>query len=430
MHDIIIAGAGPAGLALASELGKDFSVIVLEKGQAGTTTHSWYSFRDRIEADNLQEAIVATPSRVRFYMSEQSSVAYQDDNVVLDADKILKIFKDRVERLGCDVRSDVTVKDFSYIAQTDRNKGGVTVHTNNGDFSGCLLIDCTGATSPIVLKRGLQKDFRVWALYGVQADAPAPNPDSIDFVKMPERFQLKSDTGNYMFGIYPKGPNKSDLYLFGYYDTIVDPLILKDMFETSSAELYPNIIDNKKTELKGLIYGGELKKYALDRVFFYGEAGALTPPAIGMGFNEVLRTYKVVAAKIKEHVIKNDLGERALRTILLEHRTSPSFTFLEVCQSYFFYGNTAKEYENGILILKKAGDEFMRKWMRNELDGAMVKRGLEALFEVVSPHKFLNMMPFREWLPFLRKTSQIVEGSIVAKVAWYFHRMAKRRKKH
>ena len=44
--DVIIVGAGPAGLLLAKELSKKHKVIILEKNKIGDTNKSWVSYKD------------------------------------------------------------------------------------------------------------------------------------------------------------------------------------------------------------------------------------------------------------------------------------------------------------------------------------------------------------------------------------------------
>ena len=74
--------------------------------------------------------------------------------------------------------------------------------------------------------------------------------------------------------------------------------------------------------LRGYIYNGELKKYALNRVLFVGDSGALTPPAIAMGFNEVLRKNELIAHRVTDHMVREQFSEHQLSDVLLDHRSS------------------------------------------------------------------------------------------------------------
>jgi len=415
-YDIIIAGAGPAGLALAADLSRHFKVIVLEKGKAGTTMCSWYTFEDRIRANNLEDAVVARPKNLIFYMDKDSCFEYKDTHVIVDPNKVLEIFKDRAEQNGCEIKSDVEVSDFHY------TRGGVVVRTDKGNYEGQLLIDCMGTTSPVVVKRKLQRNFCVWAEYGAKMKMRFSKPDQIGFIKMPEIYQPEGDKANYMFGVYPHNDHEGDLFLFGYYKKLVKPEVLKEMFDKSSKDLYPG---EKIATIKGLIYSGELKKYALRRVLFFGNSGASTPPVIGMGFNEVLRKHSIVAKEVREALASGNLSRRTLENILLEHRTSPQYAFLKVCQRYFYYGNTDEEWKRGVRVLNKAGAEFTSHWMRGELNLGLMKRALDALFEVVGLKKLMRLLPLREYISLVKYTSAIVGGSVWTRIRMYFLRQYK-----
>ena len=415
-YDVVIAGGGPAGLSLAADLSKDFDVLVVEKEKAGTTTRSWYTFQDRIKKNGLNDAVVATPENVTFYMDEESNITYKDKHALVNENCVLKIFKEKAESNSCKIISNTPVIDFKY------NGAGIILKTNRGNYYGNLLIDCMGATSPIVFKRNLQKEFNVWIVYGMRAkNTRFFDTNTIGFYKMPEKYQPKNDKTNYMFGIYPKSRSEGDIYLFNYYDRILKPEILMQMFKKSVGEFLPKY---KNTGvLKGWIYNGVLKKYALDRVLFVGESGCLTPPAIGMGFNEILRKHGIISERLRYKINhEHDLSSHALSDTLLDCRNSASYTFLKICQKYFYYGNNAEAWKRGILILNKAGKVFTRKWMRNELDYSLIKKGMTSMIDVVGWTGLLGILPAEEFIKLSLEAMNIMGSSVIEDAHLAFHR--------
>lgn len=414
--DILIAGAGPAGLMLASELSKDFNVLVAEKEKAGTTTRAWYTFQDRIKKNKLDDAIVAKPDNLVFYIDENSNIKYNDRHALVDENKVLKIFKERAEANNCRILSNTEVKDFSY------KDGGIILKTSRGNYQGNLLIDCTGTKSPIVLKKKLQKNFNIWTVYGARIKANFKNPNTIIFRKMPEKYQPKGDISNYFFGIYPKGKNEGDVYLFHYDNHVAEPEILKNLFEKSMKELFSDY--KIRGVLRGNIYNGELKKYALDKVLFVGDSGALTPPAIGMGFNEILRKHKLIAERIRHQLRNNDIGEHALSDILLDYRSSTAYSFLKIVQKLYIYGDKDREkgWKDGISILNKLGKQFTRKWMRNELNPSLIKKGLKNAIEIIGVKKLIKMMPAKDYISFAKDCVTILGKSAFEQVHLAFHK--------
>ena len=65
-YDIIIAGAGPAGMSAAVELSKHFKVLILEKQKPGTTQSTWYSYEDRAKKYQLEDAVVIRTNYIKF----------------------------------------------------------------------------------------------------------------------------------------------------------------------------------------------------------------------------------------------------------------------------------------------------------------------------------------------------------------------------
>ena len=64
--DIIIAGAGPAGLTAAIELANDYKILLLEKNKPGTTTATWYSYADRAREYGLEDAVAIRTDYIKF----------------------------------------------------------------------------------------------------------------------------------------------------------------------------------------------------------------------------------------------------------------------------------------------------------------------------------------------------------------------------
>lgn len=413
-YDIIIAGAGPAGLTLAADLSRDFRVLVVEKGRAATTTRAWYTFQDRIKNDKLEDAVVATPGNGIFYMDEESQLTYKDRHALINEDQVLGMFKERAESNGCTVLSNNPVSDFSY---KDKH---VVLKTKRGSYKGKLLIDAMGVTSPLVRKRKLQKYFNIWAVYGARMKARYPDPDTLGFFKMPEKYQPMTDKTNYMFGVYPKGEHYCDAYLFNYYDYIAQPEVLKGLFQKSIKEIVPR----HKTlgVLRGWIYSGELKKYALDRVLFVGDAGGVTPPAIGMGFNESLKKHMFISYRLKFLMEGEKLSKHALSDVLLDYRNSTAYTFQRIIQKYFYYGNTAQQWKDGIDVIEDAGKFFTKKWMRHELDGGLIKRGLRSLIKVIGFTGLVKMMPLREFLLLTKDVVKIGGKSLLQEAHIEYHK--------
>ncbi len=145
-YDAVIIGAGPAGLAIASELSRNWRVLVVEKGQAGTTKRSWFVPLNVV--DNVVRPYTYG-GVTRFLASTYSGASAQwkarqfERYPYVDEKRLLPFWVDTVRHNDSDVVSQCEYRSHSVDAD------GVTVKTSGGDYRGRLLIDCSGYDSPI-----------------------------------------------------------------------------------------------------------------------------------------------------------------------------------------------------------------------------------------------------------------------------------------
>ena len=245
--------------------------------------------------------------------------------------------------------------------------------------------------------------------------------DTIGFYKMNEKYQPKNDKSNHMFGIYPKSKSTGDVYLFGYYNRIKSPEILGGIFNKSVKEIFPKYRNNGI--LRGWIYNGELKKYALDRVLFTGDAGALTPPFISMGFNENLRKHRIISERIR-HLISHsgNLDAHSLSDITEDYRSSLQYTFHRLIQLYVSNSDTKQDWKEGIDVLIKSGKDFTKKWMRNELDIFLIKKGIRSFNEVIGISNLVKRIPINDFVHIIMSTARITGTSVLEEAHLIFHK--------
>ena len=101
--DIIISGAGPAGLTAAIELATDYKILLLEKNKPGTTTATWYSYADRAKAYDLEDAVAMRTDYIKFTSPGQTHFM-RDDCVIFDHNKVLANWLKKANILGVDIR--------------------------------------------------------------------------------------------------------------------------------------------------------------------------------------------------------------------------------------------------------------------------------------------------------------------------------------
>jgi len=98
-YDVVIVGAGPAGLSLAVELAEYSRVLVLEREPFGHTATTWYSYGDRVRDHGLDDAVAFRTDRLVF-VSPNHKHEMLDDCVVLDHGRVLDIWLERARARG------------------------------------------------------------------------------------------------------------------------------------------------------------------------------------------------------------------------------------------------------------------------------------------------------------------------------------------
>ncbi len=158
-YDVIVAGAGPAGLSAAAELSNHgFKVLLIEKDKIGQTKNTWACFADDIKQNKLESAVSTFVDEVYFSAYLVGTSAKKFKMGVFDQNKLLSLLKGNVNKKNCKMIEYCEFIAFSWLPK----KEGITIKTNKGDFSAKLLIDAAGYKSPTNTAFGLQNRIFVW----------------------------------------------------------------------------------------------------------------------------------------------------------------------------------------------------------------------------------------------------------------------------
>lgn len=399
--DVIIAGAGPAGLTAAVELSKEFKVLLLEKEKPGTTKATWYSYADRAKAYGLDEAVAIRTDYIKFTSPSQTHFM-RDDCVIFDHNKVLEIWLNRAQNNGAVIRQETFV-DYQY------NENGVVVRTDKGKYTAPLLIDAMGIQSPIVQKNKLIKRKDAWVIYGARLkNVDFENPSQLEY------YPLNDDANTYV-GIHPISKSETNFYLFkGEKNTLGHPAELREKFEKVLTQTQPGA---KKLEtLSGTIVSGSLKKYALNNIIFFGSSGMLNPDGCGMGFNEILKKHRLFASEISKALRNKSLDQKNLGKIASKLRDQEVVHFQKIIGAFslYFIKSTGK-WDGGVKWLNAMGEDS-KNWMRNEMDLEWLKKANIRLHKTIPITETVKMIPFNE-LPFIMgQLVRFTNNAILSKI--------------
>ena len=383
--DIIISGAGPAGLTTAIELASDYKVLLIEKNKPGTTTATWYSYADRAKEYDLEDAVAMRTDYIKFTSPSQTHFM-RDDCVIFDHNKVLANWLKKANALGVDIRQEEFI---SYKYAED----GVVINTSKNQYSAPLFIDTMGINSPIIKQNKLIKRKDAWVIYGARIkNACQGKACQLEYYPL-------NDEANTYVGIHPISNDETNIYVFkGQKNTLGNPDELKEKFDQVLKETNPGA--EKVETLTGSIVSGMLHKYALNNIVFFGSSGMLNPDGCGMGFNEVLKQHKVFAEEVKKCIRSNKLDQRSLEKISDKIRNQEVVHFQKIIGAFSLYFiQSAGKWDGGVKWLNAMGEDS-KQWMRNEMDLEWLKKANISLHSAIPITETVKLIPFNE-LPFI-----------------------------
>ena len=380
--DIIIAGGGPAGMSAAAELSKNFKILLIEKKKPGTTQSTWYSYEDRAEKYQLEEAIAVRTNYIKFTAPTVEHFM-RDNCVIFDHDKVLQIWMDRAEAKG------TVIKQEAFLSYK-KHDAGVNVTTDKGVYSSKLLIDCMGINSPIVQENKLIKRKDAWVIYGAKMkNVTFENPYQLEYLPL-------NDEENTYIGIHPHSETETNIYAFqGRKNTVGNPDDLREKFEEVIADIQPNA--KRISTLRGTIVSGTLKKYALDRVIFFGSSGMLNPDGCGMGFNQILMKHQIFAEGIQKVMETDSLDQKSLQKVANSLKDQETINFQKIIGAFslFFIGSPGK-WDGGVRWLNAMGEDS-KYWMRNEMTLEWIKNANLRLNKAIPLKETFKMIPLNDF---------------------------------
>jgi 2-polyprenyl-6-methoxyphenol hydroxylase-like FAD-dependent oxidoreductase len=302
-HDVIVVGAGPTGLFLASELallGVDVAVVERAAVPSGQSRGGAVNQRSaevlamRGLLDAVTERAVpresvgghfaflpvlldARPWRTRF-----------PDGILIPQDRLEEILEARLRELGVEVRRRTELVGLAHDAD------GVEATVSDGRLRGRYLVACDGGHSTVRKLVGADFPGRTGAMAAVTADVELASvsdtvPRSVGHIST-----LTREAGGYWMMLHPLdgdgGRSSGFRVVFGGPPQAVIPRtapVTADEVATALASVH-----GQETVLARLRWGTrfsdasrQLAEYRHGRVLFAGDAAHIHPPVGGQGLN-------------------------------------------------------------------------------------------------------------------------------------------------
>jgi len=154
VYDIIVVGAGMAGLSTAKRLSqeKNLNILLIEKEKNLTANHLVMTFNDIVERYELQEAVVLKFPSYEYYSSNKKTNTPIDKKHYSYYIDLAKLAKSYQKKIKCKIKTNIEIVDAKYVG----NK--LSLLDKNGKiYLSKMVVDCSGNTSVVADALGIER---------------------------------------------------------------------------------------------------------------------------------------------------------------------------------------------------------------------------------------------------------------------------------
>lgn len=376
--DVVIAGAGVAGLLLASELSRECRVVVLEQAPRLPVTKYWLTSAGSLAANpGLRGCVASLYDAMDFIAYDETRARVGGPYVFWNTGLLLQHLLDLAQAQGARVL-------FEHALLTYRlRQGRVIVSTSAGEVRARLLVDCMGYASPIVSAKRVVQFLGFFVLQGHEVVLNS------DVCPVALHNPLLQSRPTY-FELFPASDGTGVAAMITPTSTLHGKSTLaRDLRTVLGMEPYRHLAVEKPggRRLFGIIPVGLPRRLALDRVYFFGEAGQVNPPTSATGLTRMLYTYRETARRLLGLLGEDDLSASALSRAAVPGMTRLHRLFQTVLFERLL-GFTSDDFRELVLELDRQPDELVNGLIFAETSLLAHPRAL--LQAVLRPRGFLG----------------------------------------
>ena len=313
-YDIIIVGAGPAGLSAAEYATKNgLKVVVLERSkEIGYPIHtSGGSWIKELKELGIPEKFIHPITKVDFIFGNKKSSFYDENPLsgILDIRGLYQYLAEKASINGADILVDANV--LEPIIEDDFVKGvQVLIHGKKQNFYSDLVIDASGFSSIISKKVGIIKQFDSFAS-GAEYEVIS---ESWDQSKVQFIFGSRIAPAGYGW-VFPRGENRVRIGTgIIYPDSKKNPVELLDKFLESDDEIMNELRPFSRVEFhQGIIPNvGVVDKTVYNGLIAVGDSACQVSGVVGEGIRFAIDIGRIAGKVANEAITKKDYSEQFL----------------------------------------------------------------------------------------------------------------------
>ncbi len=330
-YDVVIVGAGPAGLIAGREISKaGYKTIILDKKRdyKDVEYRILGSFLN-LEEWGLTNKIIAQKTDKVYFCSKNASFKVSKKGIanILDRAKLLGELNNQAIESGAEIKYGCFVND----AEIKGNNIINLTYNNLDTIAGKIFVDASSINSILAIKNGLVKPERETAL-GIELLVPLKTePKTVDVL-----------IGSYFGGGYAHiAPMNEKKAIIGYNTFNKNEnisLMLKKIFQ------HPRVkerVEYKIIEQKTVLLQTNLiKRFYKGNLVVVGDSAGQVNPLIGEGVRFVMDSARIASKYIISSLEENNLNNLKGYQKEWEHK------YLEKYKCAKFLQNKAKKFTN------------------------------------------------------------------------------------
>lgn len=345
-YDVVIVGAGTAGIILARELAKNKRKVLLldrKKNLLEFSFNTLGSFID-LEQFDLSRDVVAQDIDTICFHSKRMKRKLKSDLYILDKKKVHKEIINSIDKNYVTFLTDVHIKDIN----KDRNGNFISVvDRNKNEYSGTIFVDASGTNGIISKKVGLiakKTKLATGVEYNVQY-LGKPNEGHLLIGKVYQ--------GGYGW-IFPL-KNKRAIIGFGTFDDEIVKDLKNRLHKILELPKIKKLVkkDNDKVEGGSIPITPVLEKFVMHNLVCVGDSVSQVNPIVGEGYKFIFEAALMVSKAIHKSLDKADLKYLKEYELDWKNRFSANYNRSKKSQDRFFKYSQKNLLMDYILLISK-----------------------------------------------------------------------------